>query len=232
MASGHESDPESAELVCGDTEEAHLEVRDDVVSARVQAKLPGLGDRPLTKDDVIEFYEDYAVPRLVEWLRQRGFHNIAEDVAAHTGVVLWEHIHDLPLLREVATVAQLLDRAKDILAWLRCVAKNRALDMRRGEKTAKRHRARLHQHTTKTVPSPATIASAADDVRQLRRALGLLPESMRTILELRFLQEKSYEEIASCLGVSCDNARLRVHRAMNVLRQMLNKPSAGNTEEV
>ena len=55
----------------------------------------------------------------------------------------------------------------------------------------------------------------------MERALAALPEQDRCVVELRFLHDLEYREIAHVLGTSALACRLRVHRALGRLRQRL-----------
>jgi RNA polymerase sigma factor (sigma-70 family) len=55
----------------------------------------------------------------------------------------------------------------------------------------------------------------------LAAALETLPESQRAALELRVLEERRYEEVASALGCSEVAARLRVMKALGKLARLV-----------
>ncbi|HVP31360.1 MAG TPA: sigma-70 family RNA polymerase sigma factor [Myxococcota bacterium] len=55
----------------------------------------------------------------------------------------------------------------------------------------------------------------------VRRSIDRLPESYRTILILRDVEELDTEETASLLGVSVNAAKTRLHRARQALRAIL-----------
>ena len=69
-----------------------------------------------------------------------------------------------------------------------------------------------------------TIDSAAGDreTRELvRRRIDELPESYRTILLLRDIEEQSTEDTATLLGISSSAVKTRLHRARQALRTLL-----------
>jgi RNA polymerase sigma-70 factor (ECF subfamily) len=57
----------------------------------------------------------------------------------------------------------------------------------------------------------------------VRRAIAALPERMRLVLELRWLEEKSYREIANELGIQVKTVENSLGRAMHILRGMLRR---------
>jgi RNA polymerase sigma-70 factor (ECF subfamily) len=60
------------------------------------------------------------------------------------------------------------------------------------------------------------------EVREIvRRAIDRLPQSYRTVLLLRDIDELSTEEVAGILGVSNNTVKVRLHRARQALRTLL-----------
>jgi RNA polymerase sigma-70 factor (ECF subfamily) len=53
----------------------------------------------------------------------------------------------------------------------------------------------------------------------LEKALSALPQHHRTMIVLRDIQEREYEEIASIVGCTVGGAKLRVLRARRALRE-------------
>lgn len=70
-------------------------------------------------------------------------------------------------------------------------------------------------------PLPAPQDSLARGQEDVRRALDSLPEVFRTALELRDLQDFSYEEIAGILAVPIGTVMSRIHRGRGLMRQRL-----------
>lgn len=61
------------------------------------------------------------------------------------------------------------------------------------------------------------------ETRELvRRCIAELPESYRTVLLLRDIEERSTEETADLLQISSANVKTRLHRARQALRELLN----------
>jgi RNA polymerase sigma-70 factor, ECF subfamily len=61
-----------------------------------------------------------------------------------------------------------------------------------------------------------------NDVRRLvRAAIDRLPDGMRTIVMLRDVEGYDTEEVAGMLGISTGAAKVRLHRARNALRKLL-----------
>jgi len=65
-----------------------------------------------------------------------------------------------------------------------------------------------------------------EEFRQLLNAIHQLDEISRSVM-LLYLEEKSYDEIASILGITSSNVGIRITRAKKQLKQMLNSKNHG-----
>jgi RNA polymerase sigma-70 factor (ECF subfamily) len=62
---------------------------------------------------------------------------------------------------------------------------------------------------------------------EVRRAIDRLPESARTVLLLRDIEGVPLEEIAAMLAITPNAVKIRVHRARQALRTLLDPSLAG-----
>ena len=62
--------------------------------------------------------------------------------------------------------------------------------------------------------------------REVASALASLPDAYREALELRYVEQLSFREVADVTGVSEENARARVHRGRAALRRLISGPYA------
>ena len=134
----------------------------------------------------------------------------AEDVVQETFIRIWEK-------REAHS------ELKSIEAYGYTVCRNLALD-RAARKEALNLPLDEARHDT------ATAALSADEEinrRQrydtARRLLDSLPERLRTVVQLRDVEEKSYREIADMTGLTEDVVRVSLHRARRKLREEMEK---------
>lgn len=72
-------------------------------------------------------------------------------------------------------------------------------------------------------PAPDAAAAAEDDAALLRRHLAALPRRDRTILHLRYTENRSFEEIGTILGMPVGTAKSLVFRAKAELRRNLER---------
>ncbi len=68
------------------------------------------------------------------------------------------------------------------------------------------------------------------DLQRLQSALLALPWEHREALILRYREELSMEEIASALSISLSGAKMRVHRGLKKLREILELDNDGNRD--
>ena len=61
--------------------------------------------------------------------------------------------------------------------------------------------------------------------------IDLLPESLRTVIVLFDVMEFSHQEIGEILGISVENAKVRLHRARKRLRAILEEKCTFEIDE-
>lgn len=106
--------------------------------------------------------------------------------------------------------------------WMYQIARNTRFDQVR----------KTHPETS-FVSEPVASASLSDSVQQLQeaamlqRALMQLPEDKRELLVLSRFQELKYDEIARLLGCEVGAVKVRVHRALQQLREIFQQLEGG-----
>lgn len=138
---------------------------------------------------------------IVRIVRDRG---IAEDLTLET---FWR------VYRSRAR----FDPGRSFGAWVRRIATNAALDHLK--------RARPEVELLGEPPPPATPDPAIrSEVRtQVQAAFAKLPAKLRIVATLALVEQLSHQEIAEALGISNTAVRLRVFRALRLLRKTLKK---------
>jgi RNA polymerase sigma-70 factor, ECF subfamily len=109
--------------------------------------------------------------------------------------------------------------------WLTRIAANEALarvrQRRRLVSADDEEEIMWQQEPDRQRPTPETDAASQELRKILEQALDELPPHHRTILVLRDVEELSTLEAASCLGITEESAKVRLHRARAQLRQRL-----------
>jgi RNA polymerase sigma-70 factor (ECF subfamily) len=77
----------------------------------------------------------------------------------------------------------------------------------------------------RAVPGPDDRIEEMERAELLQRALLRLPEDKRELLILARFQELKYEQIGSLLNIDAGAVKVRVHRAMTELREIVQKMS-------
>lgn len=99
-------------------------------------------------------------------------------------------------------------------SWLFTIARNHCLNIIRTKKEEESFDETYHQ------PSSGKMTDFG--VRDfIKNAIAKLPDQMREAIILREYEELSYKEIAEVLNVDLSLAKVRVHRARNMLKEML-----------
>ncbi len=116
------------------------------------------------------------------------------------------------------------DRGRPVKPWLYAIARNVFLMDRRSAGRRGRHEA-LADDELPDVPVPADVESLADR-DAVRRALARIPPDRREALLLHHVAGLSFEEVGAVLGVTAGAAKVRAHRGVVRLRELLGKREA------
>src|SRR5205823_5288553 len=119
------------------------------------------------------------------------------------------------------------DRRANFQTWLISVSRNLCIDHYRSVRK-EREMIDREADTTEIAPAspePGPIAALEqrDRVVLLRQALAALPETLRTAVLLRDIQELSYQEIADRLHLPEGTVKSRINRGRNELARQIKK---------
>ena len=166
-----------------------------------------------------------AGPRLLATLRRMlRREEDAQDALQETFLAAWRH----------------LDRFEEqslLSTWLHRIAVNVALMRlrslrRRPEASIDELLPRFEDDGHRVLEPPAPARALEEELDEaarraaVRRCVDRLPEPHRTVLVLRDLEELGTEEAARALGISPDAAKMRLHRARQALRTLLEREGA------
>ena len=102
-------------------------------------------------------------------------------------------------------------------AWARRIATNLAIDHLR---SARPEEGLVTEPAAAPLPDPLLQQETRAKIQQAFRGL---PSKLRVAVTLALIEEQPYEEIADALGTSVGAVKLRVFRAVRILRKRLNQ---------
>ena len=109
-------------------------------------------------------------------------------------------------------------RGGSLAAWLRSVARNQAIDLRR------RQRERVDERALAVDDRPAPGSfDASSDAKMIVEAFvrDVLPPAWRALFQLRFIEQLDQRQVAARLGISRVTLALRERRIRSRLRRFL-----------
>ena len=111
------------------------------------------------------------------------------------------------------------DSGRGFEPWARRIATHAALDWMR----ASRNESGWVPDLTANLPAPAAAdAAVSAEIRQrTAQAFGRLPFKLRVAATLAIVEERPQKEVAEALGISVAAVKLRVFRAIRLLRRDL-----------
>ncbi len=113
------------------------------------------------------------------------------------------------------------DPARPVLPWARRVATHLALDWLR----ARPHESELDPDSAAALPasSVADPGITAEIRQRTAQAFARLPPRLRIAALLSLVEEQPHKDVAAALGISVTAAKLRVFRAVRLLRKDLSR---------
>ena len=81
----------------------------------------------------------------------------------------------------------------------------------------------LHRNSYQSIPTPDEISIKAELKQLVCQAIDELPASIRSIVIMRELEERSYKEIAETLQLPENSVKSTVFRARKKLREIMNR---------
>lgn len=126
-----------------------------------------------------------------------------------------------------------LDALTAFYPWFYRILRNRCLNLIARRQTSERYRASQaaadEDGRTFADEEPRRLIEQAEEQRQVRQALETLRPELREILTLKYLQDRSYDEIARLLGIPRGTVMSRLYHARLALRAACERESASDT---
>ena len=79
----------------------------------------------------------------------------------------------------------------------------------------------IDRSQTNPSPTPEEEVIIKQRMQMLRSAVQQLPEKYRKVIELRYYDELSYEEISDMLNITLSNVKIQLLRTKNMLSQLM-----------
>lgn len=138
------------------------------------------------------------------YLRGRGLSHVdAEDLAQDTLLVTYQHLDGI--------------EPGKLQAWVRAVARNKHIDWaRRYSRTV----VVAEKPEAKDVWEDPAVTGDKDDMQDL---LSSLPAANRRLLQLKYFEDRTVEEVAEALGQSVNTTKVGLFRARRRLRARIKK---------
>jgi RNA polymerase sigma-70 factor (ECF subfamily) len=118
--------------------------------------------------------------------------------------------------------------------WLYTIGLNLARDFLRKERIRESHNNEVRKtHQTRYLemnPDPIAPNMERLELQQVQEALATLPLESREAVMLRFHEDMPMKEVAQALGISISGAKMRVHRALLRLREILYQKESGSPD--
>jgi RNA polymerase sigma-70 factor, ECF subfamily len=161
---------------------------------------------------VAELYDRYGATVYGLALRVLGQPDLAEEVVQDVFAQVWRE-------------ASRYDRSRSSVAgWMVMLTRTRAIDRLRARRARPDQTSAVGEQDAGPIPSaersPEAAAISAQDVRAVR-ALGLLPEQLRALVELAYYEGLTHSEIATRTGMPLGTVKTRLRNAMGTLRSAL-----------
>ena len=142
--------------------------------------------------------------------RLMGNREEAEDVVQEVYLKLWGMRKDLPELNSIEAMAVRITR-------------NLCLDQLRRRKTTQELMKQQQMNPHHSPKTPDQVYESEEKAEVIHSLVEALPEPQRSLVHLRHLEGKEYEEIAEMMNMNINAIRVSISRARKQMREMLEK---------
>ncbi|MCK8604188.1 RNA polymerase sigma factor [Desulfoferrobacter suflitae] len=161
----------------------------------------------------------YERPIYSLFLRMTGCTETSADLAQETFMQAYEKLDQF-------------DPRRRFFSWLYAIGLNKARDYLRRQKAARETPLEDCQANTGNDAGSDIRKEIQDriDGARILQVLTLLPLEYREALVLRYQRDLSMKEIAQALGMSVSGAKMRVHRGLAMLREIMREGAHGKRD--
>lgn len=134
----------------------------------------------------------------------------AEDIVQETFIKVWNRREEW-------------ENIYSIEAFSLTVCRNMALDRIARKESANKPLDEADAATPDLAATPLQSLAQTDEEEWVMKLFNQLPEKLRSVMQLRDIEGKSYKEIAQVLGISEDQVKVNLFRARRRIRQQFDK---------
>lgn len=180
-------------------------------------------NRTYTDDEIMAMYRggdrDKALSALMQAYQERLYwhirrftlsHDDTDDLLQETFIKIWAA---LPTFREDSK----------LLTWAYRIATNEALNFLRRQKTRRAQDRQPFDATVMKTPDDDPHFNGNDLQRELQKAIRRLPKMQRTVFNMRYFDDLSYNDISEILHTSVGSLKASYHHAYKKIRADLEK---------
>ncbi|OGN28770.1 MAG: hypothetical protein A3A33_03235 [Candidatus Yanofskybacteria bacterium RIFCSPLOWO2_01_FULL_49_25] len=164
-----------------------------------------------TEAQFIELYHEYA-PKIYKYCYFRvNSKEDAEDLASRVFIKTWDYI-----------VAG--ERVDNMRAFLYRVAHNQVVDFYKTSKKDREVSIHNFEDDEVDIPDESTFVEDIDmkmTISGIQSKLDTLHEAYRELIVLRYVNDLSIQEIASITGLTENNVSVKLHRAVESLKKLV-----------
>ncbi|MFA6428743.1 MAG: RNA polymerase sigma factor [Candidatus Buchananbacteria bacterium] len=160
------------------------------------------------KEAFAEFYDSY-VSRIYRFIFFKvSAEQEAQDLTSEVFLKTWQYLNEGGIIN-------------DLNAWIYRLARNAVIDWYRKQN---KEPLALDEQAEDTVTTKSDEQVSIDwEVVKIKEDLFKLKDEYREVLVMRFLDELEISEIAKALEKSKGAVRVLIHRALNALKEIVNK---------
>lgn len=175
-------------------------------------------------------HQDYLYHRCLRWLD--GNHTEAENILSQASLKAWQKLPDYA------------DKITNVKAWLITLTHNLCMDMYKKKSkwisleidssidSCKDINVKNYQaYTCHDKSSESNLMGNELDIK-IDQVMNNLPEKLRSPCIMYFIQEMSYQEIATKLDISLDNVYKRISNARQIMQKSLSEYLLGDDKSI
>lgn len=128
-------------------------------------------------------------------------------------------ITSLVFLKALTNINRYVYKGVPFSAWLYRIASNEVNLYYRN--TKKEKVVSIDESGLLNILSEIKIENDDEKQQKLFKALNSLKDNLNQIVQLRFFEEKSFKEIGDILGITENNAKVKLYRAIDKIRNLM-----------